>query len=499
MTPEPTRPLCLFSGEELGPETKFEHTILQSLGGRIRSRRATTNEFNEKCGERVDPWLTALYRPVFAVLAPALPANVAAGATFHDRHGRRYTLRDGVTEMEGIEVVERKEGRPVAAVATDPDALLRWASKSVGLEPSQIRLEKHKPMSESIVYSQMPVTEPRAELSALKCVLLTFDETLAGQGEHRFTRLPELAALCSDVRRCVAERQEVDLAVLHTHVLGMQLAREPRYGQILSWLPRYGKKDFEHVLIAVGHTPAGTLDVAWSIAGVEWQGFRLCSNWGRFDFTCAVVSQTLRNGRVHGPFWFDHSTPICKPTLLRSAPGPGVSDRDLSDTVELISAVRAEAYKRAVLYVEMQCDEQLRQAFTLECRQGSATDHRLLDGILSHTSRLYPDTTCQRGEFRSEFGRFREKGQVYERIQIVPDAPVPDDVDWERCIADYRSLLQRLVNIFGLPGHRFSVGSETELQTFGNHTAFTDIPQPTWRPADGRRPTESPPSSEGME
>jgi len=44
----------LFTGEVLTPDTRVEHTILDSLGGRVTSRIATSSDFNEQIARQVD-------------------------------------------------------------------------------------------------------------------------------------------------------------------------------------------------------------------------------------------------------------------------------------------------------------------------------------------------------------------------------------------------------------------------------------------------------------
>lgn len=70
---------CLFSGATLAADTREEHTILRSLGGRIRSRRVTSSAFNEACGSYIDPYLLLPYAETMATLRPLLSAEHKGG------------------------------------------------------------------------------------------------------------------------------------------------------------------------------------------------------------------------------------------------------------------------------------------------------------------------------------------------------------------------------------------------------------------------------------
>jgi hypothetical protein len=70
---------CLFTGEELTPTTKQEHTIPKALGGRIKSRFVTSDTFNNFCGARLDFVLKLAYEPLLNQLAPLLPRTSQPG------------------------------------------------------------------------------------------------------------------------------------------------------------------------------------------------------------------------------------------------------------------------------------------------------------------------------------------------------------------------------------------------------------------------------------
>ena len=52
---------CLFTGAELGPDTREEHAIQRFMGGRLVSREITSSEFNNNCGSFCDDAMRASY------------------------------------------------------------------------------------------------------------------------------------------------------------------------------------------------------------------------------------------------------------------------------------------------------------------------------------------------------------------------------------------------------------------------------------------------------
>jgi hypothetical protein len=476
------RPTCLFTGQELDEHTKVEHTILDSLGGHITSQIVSSNCFNEQCGNDIDQVLADLYRPVFMALAPALSPRIDGCTTHYDEEGRSYTTRNGVTSMYGVEITERDaQGKPVKARGTV--RALRRLAKSMKVDPDKIEITENVPLPVKVVYGQYPVVEPRAELSALKCAVLTFDHMLADQPEKRFTRCENLAPLREDIRRCVLDTKQVDFRLLHRAVLGLQLDRERqgRYEEILSWFPDYGREPFEHVLIAAAHRKARTLDIAWHVAGIEWQGFRLCSDWTGDDFTCVVINQILKGGTFHGPFWIDRSLPICKDTPFRSAPDNDIIESGPEHITHTIGEFRSEAYRRAVYHVEVNCDDELRDVLVRATRSEDCQGHQLLAGIVIHACRLYSDKVREHPDFHGLLAAFRSEATAFDGYVIPPGSEIPD-IDWPACHVLYRALLKKLVARFGLPGHRFPIPDGIATETYQNDVAFKGIPKNEWRP-----------------
>lgn len=69
---------CLFTDAPLTSDTRIEHTILDSLGGRVTSRIVTSSEFNEQSAREVDLAAKQIYWPVLMNRAHLVSSRVLA-------------------------------------------------------------------------------------------------------------------------------------------------------------------------------------------------------------------------------------------------------------------------------------------------------------------------------------------------------------------------------------------------------------------------------------
>lgn len=478
---------CLFTGQTLDNQTRVEHTILSSLGGRIQSQIVSCSGFNQKCGELIDVVLADTYSDVFMALAPMLPSWSNPGKTVvWDESGNPFVIQDGVTSMEEIRVVARDaRGIPTQAISSDIEGLKRWARKSLGKSGAQISIDENHPLPAEITYRRRPIVSKEAEVSALKCVLLTFDHLFADQPERRFTRFPELQHVRQKVNEFVMKGAAVDLEFLHTYILGVQPEAGRRFSELRARMLSLPVQAFEHILIASGNPPTRTLDVVWNVAGIEWLGFRLSSNWRGPYFTSVIVNQVLGDGVVAGPSWSVNSEALCQPSTFRSVPGPEVTAGNAEARVQAIpSALRRAAYQRAILHVEMNSDETVRRDLVRECIQGKTIGHCLQAAVPVHLSRFYSADVVSSTEFKAALEAFKLELQEFGNVHIrcLSDG---DTVDWDRCASMYRGMLRRLISEFGELGHMFVHDStiipvpETPLQRLdGRMGQAMSSPQP---------------------
>lgn len=449
---------CLFTGETLTAQTAEEHTIPAALGGRIRSRIVSSSFFNEKCGQKCDPALAKSYRMVFEVLAPVLSFEHNPGQSRRiGKDGRRYVVQNGVTSLPSLNVIEKDStGKPRKMMSTDI-ALLSRCAKTLCNDPNRIELRLNRPLPTNEFYDETPtaVIVAEAELSALKCALLTFDHLLAEQPTRRFTRHPDLSCVREFVRSSVMDKSGIAVEGLHRHSLGIQIGHEGRYSKILASQHAMPEQEFEHVLIASGNTRQRILDLVWCVAGIEWRGFRVSYSWDAFDFTCIVRSQVLRNGRRFAPIWSDDSQLLCTPVNSRAAPG-----RDVHPDIFIPSYLRQDAYRRATFHILMNSNEKVREALVNQSMLTTTQGHLLAEAILSNLETLWSPTTVASSTFKSKQLELRKRVSKYTRTVIATESDAAN-VDWPECIALYRDIVQELCDEFGLVGYVFVKSTAT--------------------------------------
>ena len=79
-----------------GNET--QDTIQRALGGRIRSQRVSSDDFNQRCGNHIDLVLISRYAQLMHVLWPLLPSQSRPGQLDVDVPGEptKYVFREGL-------------------------------------------------------------------------------------------------------------------------------------------------------------------------------------------------------------------------------------------------------------------------------------------------------------------------------------------------------------------------------------------------------------------
>ena len=97
----------LFTGEVLTPDTRVEHTILDSLGGRVTSRIATSSDFNEQIARQVDSAAKQIDWLVLMNLAYLVPSRDRAAGLNVETPNHRFSCR--MTEMGQLEISGRTQ------------------------------------------------------------------------------------------------------------------------------------------------------------------------------------------------------------------------------------------------------------------------------------------------------------------------------------------------------------------------------------------------------
>ena len=209
MTP-PTEDTCLFTSAPLNESTKVEHTIPESLGGRVRSSVVSSTDFNEGWGETLVPALKKPYAMIMNRLGPLLPGIHQSGQLRVDVRGEAPGLAlddEGVLTRQNLDIVARDEetNRPRSVVGTSEKAI-RGILKQAGARDDQIVFSMVPASTATTFYTNAPVIWKELEVAALTSTLLTFDHLTRDTG-RRFTRSDELLEARQFIRQAVDTRR----------------------------------------------------------------------------------------------------------------------------------------------------------------------------------------------------------------------------------------------------------------------------------------------------
>jgi len=449
---------CLFTGEWLSEATREEHTIPRVLAGRLKSKVVSSDGFNNACGSKIDRFLYEPYEAMMCQLGPALASGHRGGGydVVDPATGHKYVVDgEGRHGFRRTKVVERDQaGYPTRLQGQDPERIRQIYEQTHGktgrLDLSRVPAAPVGPMTRKPRLFFMPATE----VGVLKSLLLTFDHLLWGT-DRRFTRHGDLAPVREFVRSSVMGGEPVDLAKLNRFSLGLQYEILPEVEKARQrvGLPR---TEFEHVMVVSGDPARKTVDAVWLIADTDPWGLRLADAWSGAYFTGVFVNGVLRGTSASGPLWLDFPCIECSPTMRRCLPSEFPSEQAMQRerAYSEVLGKRKEAYRRAVWYVEMNCDHAVVQAITEIAILDRDGGHSILSAVTDHLARLY----AFRIEKERELDRFNS---IIERrasgIRKSVSAQTADrfgrnSVDWGTWLPFYRSLLGDMILQFGMPG-----------------------------------------------
>jgi hypothetical protein len=285
---------CLFTGKALTADTKREHTIQQAVGGRIKSRCVSCNEFNRMAGDSCDRSFAASYAPVFnrvGLLTHSSHKIPQYAAEIPGEPGKFVFRPGGILVRQRPYIAERDdEGRPKTVYGADRGELRRLIETS-NPDPTAFKLSVVPAVPKTEASFDTGLFNLSTEIAALKAILLTFDHQLSGS-HLQFTRSPQLIAVRELVRLFVIDRK-LDQHCYDKTVLGLQYDKMSEL-QRLRQLAHAPMTPFEHIMIACGNVATRTLDAVWWVSGIDPYGFRLSTNWTERPFTYLLVSGVMK-------------------------------------------------------------------------------------------------------------------------------------------------------------------------------------------------------------
>jgi hypothetical protein len=464
-----TMPTCLFTGDALGPDTRVEHTIPRSLGGRVRSRVVSSDGFNNATSNRFDDVLWQPYGAIFNYLAPLLAREHAQGALELDVGGEQQPLHPGgELGLRGMRVERRDAaGRPEAIVHEDPAVVNRFAANA-GWGAFQETHEIASVLAEG--RRRVSALLSAMEVAALKCALLTLDHVL-GNDPARFTRSGWLSSTRDSIARIVLHEGD-PVPLLDRVSWGVQYEELDALAQLRQ---RVGVDitPFEHLVVASGNPLTGAIDVAWLLAGVDPWAFRLTRLWDGPAFTVAAGCGVLRDTQVWRPAVF----PDCLWELgarsdRRSCHRADVGEERLRRMLPDLSAARVAGYRRAVDLVERRCDDVVRGGILNLARFDDAEpiiargDTSIRSGLERRLHRLFWS------RLQDADGQRLLRDVLDARVAALPEDTRNqrveradergDGVHWDAWIGCHRGVLDGLAPRLGLPGELRTITSQIE-------------------------------------
>jgi hypothetical protein len=455
-------PRCQFTDEELGAETREEHTIQRSLGGRVKSVEVTSSSFNERCGSELDPYLSAVYAEVMHVLGPALPLESRSGLVGFKipGHSGNWVINErGQMLLKGVTVVARDPhtNRPLSAIGPDLDSLQPMI-RQLGSPPVR-QIEMLPPSAEGL-FPERAVLHWRIEVAALKATLLTFDHLLKDD-PARFTRSADLEPVRRFVEEIVeSESDDPNTDPLADYALGVQY--DPNYRilyEVLKHEAGLATWPFQHTLIVSGDLGTRVLDAVFWAFETDPHAFRLSRDWSGEGFTYVMTNGILANTGFSQAVKLARSQPLGRYNnrRCRMRVTQPLTDAEKEAAAHELAEHRNELYRRAVDYVERNCDHSVAEQLGRLARLNSLGDHRLSSAVFAHLVTLFA------GKVRSSDSADRFVDLLIPTIDpapgdALPSGSLPTDVPargWPFWIDLYRRCLDTLRAQFGSPGHVF--------------------------------------------
>lgn len=450
---------CLFTGEPLTPDTKVEHTIPESLGGRIKSQVVTSDTFNNLCGTRVDFILKLPYEPMLNRLAPLLPRTSQPGLmpikVPSDPPG--LALEGGAVTRPKLLIVKDERGRPKTGIADDEEGLRKFA-RSMKQKFEEMRLSTAPATEATTFYRKVPIICREIEIAALKSAVLTFDHMLRGSPDQ-FTRGSELKQVREFIRDAVLTERP-DENTLGELSFGLQYERRALYDRLRDQV-NVPRTEFEHVLFASTRGGGQALQVVWLVFGFDPFGFQLGS-WLHAPFSYAVINPVLREEGYTGPHRLpDLNESLCVPTDRCSMPWNMKESDDPQPILDEVSRERHTAFRRAVKLVEMTADRTLVGCFGESGELAKPEYKSVRQQVCARLVRMYGRKSVETTFLDAVDATLaRHDTAVLNGLLTRAVSGLGDEApEWSSVLGYYRRCLTDLELNFGLPGDPFTNSS----------------------------------------
>ncbi len=365
---------CLFTGDVLDETTKIEHTILRSIGGKIRSTEVCSSEFNGLCGSTIDQNLHDCYSEICRILAPFISKEHQQGCKqITIGEDEKYFILDtnNILKLKGCKVVERDENGKPQLLYTNSKAKALEMAKQLNIPEDSLSITYERPTNENVFYFNKETVSTDMEISLLKCALLSYDHLLKRSiGKFVFTRdksLKDIYAIINNSLDNLETRQiekrkishvKIDKEKWHSISLGIQYDKLEMINEIRSEIS-FNQTPFEHFLIASGNSSTKTIDIIFNIFNHEPWGFRVSNNWEGEDFQYCIINPIFKNEAASDIFEISKPSIICNHTDFRAVPGSSTQEdiqeykKKYEKIIKLISNERIKLQQKANIYTEL--------------------------------------------------------------------------------------------------------------------------------------------------
>lgn len=467
-------PTCLFTEADLPPNTREEHAIPRSLGGRIRSRRITSDHFNNATSNGFDDLLAAPYANAFNYLAPLLSVEHEQGALQVGvaGHGQHRLNAGGELGLRGLLVEQRDAtGRPSAVVHEDAEAVIRFATNAGWPQDGWRQSSEIASREAELRRNHVPILAPKMEVAALKCALLVFDEVLADAAAYRFTRSGWMRS-CREAIRDIVLFDLDPTALLDRVSWGLAPDELDGIRRLRRELVQEAESPFEHIAIASGDPRSGAVDIAWVLAGMDVWTFRLTRMWDGPEFTAVAGCGILRGTRRWDPVVVDNCRWQRGGRTRARAVQAGLTEPEMHAIARQIAAQRHGAFRAAVDLVERRSDDVVKGGILNLSRFPEAEpvlhpgSTAIAHGLERRLRRLFfaqcADPDCLRVLTTAITEEVSRLPPTVQAEVVARDDEVGAGIAWDDWIGCHRRILDAVAPRLGLPGHIRSIATEAE-------------------------------------
>ncbi|MFA6816262.1 MAG: hypothetical protein WCS73_08215 [Lentisphaeria bacterium] len=445
---------CLFTGIELSKSTKQEHAILSSLGGRIVSKELTSDVFNEKCGSKIDKYLTEQFEQLLRTLGPLLSSKLKnkKQQLFSSDGQRHYEKQNGKIYITKPFISENSETNKKTCYYSEStrDETIKLAKKE-NFSTSESK-EKKTDIPDDFLYTgEKLAISPESYISTIKCFLCAFDAMEGQNGieeTKRFSRHPKLSSVRDYIKKFVLNDEEIKISAYDKFFLGIQPDGKKRVQRVLEKYKIKKKiKPYSHILIVSTNSPTKTINGLWSFFGLETHALRLADNWDGPPFSKVIINPII--GDESPKLYSGEELPnsLCCKTKYKGFSYEKAQGQLLdNDIIPYISEIRQIEYRESISFLELNADALVIKNFHKNLKN-IPPESNIEDLIYKHLSMVWPEVPVSK--LKETISKLHSPTLIkWRRCPVLNWAAVDKDT----FLAEYRQIFLSLIDEYDHPG-----------------------------------------------